>query len=1433
MLRLRTLCLICVFVFLFLTTSAFAANTVSSFTISGSPITGYTNEYVTGTITIARDPGTSGAVPVALSFTGGGWSSFVCNPPPNLPYSQGCYVPNGSNSVDVKIYGACVAAPSVVNVTAGVEYNPQDPGMGASMTVNPLAVSVSISPTVYFTGTNQVGNGTVSVNAPLRDWLGVTLAWSNPAVGMLFSPNVRILKDATSANFTLQAQSAPQVTNTNLTATLSSPCGSPAATPMTVIPGGEPNLGVCTECEAIAGEPLNLSNGNVWIRQQDYALPGLGGGLEVTRTWNSLWRAVTYIELNGAFGEGWRSTYEERLGFLAGGHKKYWREDGSAWIFTYDSVMQAYTLLTPADERGWLTYDSGTTKFTLTFLDGSKRIFNSGGYLTAVQDRNGNQTTITLTAANRPYQVTDAAGRWVRHNYDAYARITSLQDATGTLATYTWNGYQLSRVTYADGSFLNYNYGGAYNQLITSVTDTNGKVVEAHTYDPATWYKGKTSERANLVDKLTVTYTSNSVTRLTDSKGNITDYTFTPRNGRQFITSITGSGCASCGGRGNSSFTYDANGNRTSATDALGRVTTFTYDAMGNVLTKSQVVGGQTLTWSYTYNAFGQVLTATDSLGKTTTNTYDVKGNLLTTTTPSPDGTTPGSVTSFLYDTLGQLTRVTDPRGNQTNITYTTAGLIATVTDADNKVTTFEYDARGNRTAVVDALNNRTTFTYNTMNRLTRITYPDLTHSDFVYDTRGRRTSVTDQNGKVTSYAYDDADRLTTVTDAQTPSAGVTTYAYDSENNLTSIMDALGRATSFTYDSYGRVTKTTFPSTLEETYTYDAMGNLLSKKDRKDQTINYFYDALNRLTSKSYPDSTSVTYTYDAGTRLTQVSDATGTYQFAYDSMGRLTGTTTDYSFLTSRTFTNGYQYDATSNRTRFTDPEGGQTDYVYDVLNRLTSLTNFSAQTFNFSYDALGRRTQLTRPNGVNTDYNYDNLSRLLSVLHKLGAQTIDGATYTVDAVGNRTSKLNHINGVTENYTYDAIYQLAQVVQNGTSTTEAYSYDKVGNRLSTLVDSGWAYNNSNQLTSRPGVSYTYDANGNTLTKTEASSTTTYAWDYENRLTSVTLPGGGLVSFKYDPMGRRIQRVSSSGTINYVYDGADGVEEVDAAGTVLARYAMGPGIDQPLSMLRGGATSYYEADGLSSVTSLTDGTGSAVGSYLFDTFGKQTSPEGGVTNAFRYTARESDVETGLYNYRARYYDPQIGMFISEDPTRFASGANFYTYAANTPTQFNDPTGYFPTQYHHELTSNIGNEVFASKCRGLVNIIADENAEEDATHGTWEFVQNIFGFGPAWEKGGAHFPSQALVANRLNGAFSNCDAKLLGRAMHSLQDSYAHSGSYARPRVHWLTSFVTFWVGGYSSADHTAIIDAATRSGVEAETRAILVSFRDRCYKCCK
>ena len=224
------------------------------------------------------------------------------------------------------------------------------------------------------------------------------------------------------------------------------------------------------------------------------------------------------------------------------------------------------------------------------------------------------------------------------------------------------------------------------------------------------------------------------------------------------------------------------------------------------------------------------------------------------------------------------------------------------------------------------------------------------------------------------------------------------------------------------------------------------------------------------MTQKTYPDSTTVEYTYDLVGKITQVNDPTGTYGFSYDNMGRLTGTSTQYGFLAG-TFTNSYTYDAASNRTGFTTPDSSTNTYSYDTLNRLTTLANSWAGSFGFTYDALSRRTQMTRPNTVTTNYSYDNLSHLLSVLRQLSGSTIDGASYTLDSVGNRTAKTDDYTNATSNYSYDSIYELNQVTQ-GDSTTESYSYDAAGNRTASLGVSSYTNNSSNELTATSSASY-------------------------------------------------------------------------------------------------------------------------------------------------------------------------------------------------------------------------------------------------------------------------------------------------------------------------------------------------------------------------
>src|SRR5271165_546915 len=143
----------------------------------------------------------------------------------------------------------------------------------------------------------------------------------------------------------------------------------------------------------------------------------------------------------------------------------------------------------------------------------------------------------------------------------------------------------------------------------------------------------------------------------------------------------------------------------------------------------------------------------------------------------------------------------------------------------------------------------------------------------------------------------------------------------------------------------------------------------------------------------------------------------------------------------------------------------------------------------------------------------------------------------------------------------------------------------------------------------------------------------------------------------------------------YLYDGANLLEEIDNSGNVLARYTQDRDIDSPLSEFRGSTTSYYQADeALGSVTSLSNSAGALASTYTYDSFGNLTASTATLTNPFRYTGREFDSETGLYFYRARYFDPAVGRFISEDPIRFGGGVDFYPYVDNSPVNAVDPLG---------------------------------------------------------------------------------------------------------------------------------------------------------------
>lgn len=260
----------------------------------------------------------------------------------------------------------------------------------------------------------------------------------------------------------------------------------------------------CSQANPQGGKPIALATGNTFIKQTDVSLPGLGGGLNLVRTWNSMWPPTQTAFRVGMFGPNWRSTFEERIFVGSDNYIKYARGDGNFWSFGVGGP--GYLVAAPANAGATLIW--GSTNWTLTFPNGEQRLFNlTSGNLVSIIDRNGNTTKLTYDSINRLTTVTDPASR---HLYFSYASgssylVTGVTSDFGVSLTYAYDSQgRLNQITMPDSSTISFQYDS--NSNISAVLDSNGKILESHSYD--TNGRGLTSSRANGVDALTITYAS-------------------------------------------------------------------------------------------------------------------------------------------------------------------------------------------------------------------------------------------------------------------------------------------------------------------------------------------------------------------------------------------------------------------------------------------------------------------------------------------------------------------------------------------------------------------------------------------------------------------------------------------------------------------------------------------------------------------------------------------------------------------------------------------------------------------------------------------------------------------------------------------------------------------------------------------------------------
>jgi len=1019
---------------------------------------------------------------------------------------------------------------------------------------------------------------------------------------------------------------------------------------------------------------VNLCNGNLFKSFTDIQVsPARGAGLALQRTYNSNDERV------GPFGVGWTHAYDIRIeeagdnnvprtDFFGGKHTYRRDADGlySPPSYLFDELSSDYDAFLADGPPEILSDDQKG-------MDGTVKHFVSGGtdadgspsnerVLDSITDRHGNQTTFT-------YGLTLNLGGLATKNL-----LTRVTDPSGRYLDFTWSNLGSSmapvyRVTQVQGPFdasndpiytVSYEYNNDYN-LWKVHQDPNGlNRVTTFTY---TTFEGEAGLLASVSDPLghTVSYEYNlldsyGVTVLTNTiwvnyitepaSGGTQTWTIMPLGapvdtGPDFLMEVLLRGTGFSGELG---IIIDTHLRRTktvvrSYLSQDAHYWTF-FDSDNNVVSQGSY---------YSYldsngnNPGGPYL-------KEMVSTFGPHGNVLTTEQVGFPGT--ATATSY-YDASKYFQK-------------------ESVTDANGNTSTFDYydnaDTNpGNRGEVRWMRDAR----YGTTGQ----------QFEYTYNAYGQKATETNLNDIVTEYTYG-----------------------DTWGNLTEVVQDPGM---------GHLDRTT-------QMTYDAAGRVVSSTDPKSQSSSFTYNGVGQPDTSTLPDET-VSYGYGTNGRTESVTDGRGTTAIAYESGNDRVASVTD-----PVTGTVGYTYLLSGERASMSLPGGGTWNYTYrpvettgvhtmlpqDDLNSWTHMpwkvTDEDGRSVYSYMDFLGTLREVVSNVSVNmggspvayqhTAYTYQagsgsmaaaahNRSALQTIsntYHVQDPMTGDWSStvlvqndYTYDDNGNRlTNTVSDNSGPirTEEYGYDALNRLTGV-DYGDGTTQGYTFDPMGNRLSKTENStteSYSYNNANMLLARGGNSYTNDANGNTLTGGGRTNT----WDGENRLTQC-VTGTDTSSFVYGSDGLRRQATVNSATTDFVLDGQSVVRERQGSSNVATHLqgARGPEYRRNDST---GVVRWYLYDGLGSVLGEVDDSGNITASRKYDVYGGVRASIGTSTSNHKFVGslgHPSEDGTGLIYMRARWMDPSAGRFVSEDPQ--GDGPNWYAYATNSPTNKVDASGRIP------------------------------------------------------------------------------------------------------------------------------------------------------------
>lgn len=840
-----------------------------------------------------------------------------------------------------------------------------------------------------------------------------------------------------------------------------------------------------------------------------------------------------------------------------------------------------------------------------------------------------------------------------RYHYDKNGLLIAEEDATGLCRRYGYNNGRMISHTLRSGLTFHYEY------------DQQGKVCHSWGDDGLYDYHFVYRDLLNEVE-------------VTDSLGNRTLIQFDAD--RLPICEIDPEGNAT-------RYYYDEVGRTISRTDAARRETHFEWDEAGNLC----VVVNPDRSKICNVYANNRLITETDEEGASKHFTWGEQGELLSQTDAL------GHCTLYRYDDYGDLVYSMDARGTETYLEYDRYGFLQSYTDAEGACTLFQHDFRGLLRQCSDATGHTIYRDYDAKGRLIKWSAEDGSVQTLGWDANDNPNRHVDELNGETRLSYSGMGVLTSCT---TPDGRTVRREYDSEEQLTAVVNELGQHYRLLRDRAGRITQTLDYWEQATQYHYDVAGNITLRIDALDQRTEYFHDRSGRLTEKRYQDGEKERrerFSYDRCGRVTKLLNPWREVTRKYDAAGQLTTEYQDGMGV-------HYHYDEVGNRTARYSDAGHRVDYSYNRRSQLASVTLNQRDTSYFYYDDAGRLKDETLSESLSRHNSYDARGALTSQSVHCRDLEQFSTHYRYDHGGNLLRRSDSRQGI-EHFSYDPVGRLlSHTTPEGQITR--FIQDAAGNQLQTRQhDSQEGWWREGELHCRR---YVFDRAGNLRQSSDShGEKRVYRWDGNQRLRG-SRDKRHTIEYGYDAAGRRVFKRNERETTWFWWDGdalmgevcrpndtpglpdltalniddTEGLERRRLATQIvwkgIQEYVYWPGSFRPFAMLSSTDSNpsnsyYYHNDPNGCPVRLTDGDGEIVWEAQYHAWGGVKRLTQQVYNPLRYQGQYLDEETGLHYNRFRYYNPECGSYISQDPIGLAGGINVYAYVKN-PLSYIDPLG---------------------------------------------------------------------------------------------------------------------------------------------------------------